>query len=436
MGFLLTILYTILFIFLIYKLKFFQNSCLKPKVISGIFLLKIFFGLMLWAVYAWHYGDRNTSDSFKYFDDASFIYNALFINPVHYLQMVTGFHADDPELMSYYENMKSWFKKYDYGLYNDNRTVIRFNALAYLFSFGFYPVHIVIWCFISLTGLMAVFKSVYPMLKDKGKELIVAVFLLPSVLFWGSGVLKEGILLFAFGLAIYHFNKLINNKYNLKTIAWTLASFSLLVFTKGYVVLALLPGLLSLIIVKITGNKYTGWKFFLTHLVLLFIVLNLYRINQEYDMLFYLYQKQKDFINLSGITEAKSFIETRIFEPSWKSLFLNGPEALFNVLARPLIFESSGLLILAAAAENLILLTIGLLSLIFFKKPERSQLPLLFFSIFFVISLSLIIGYVTPVIGAIVRYKIPMLPFFLIIFIIIADKEKIIKKLPFLIRKK
>ena len=431
MGFLLAVIYTILFIFLIYKLKFFQNSCLPPKAISGIFLLKIFFGVMLWAIYTWHYGNRNTSDSFKYFDDASFIYNALFINPVHYLQMVTGFNADDPELMVYYENMNSWFKKYDYGLYNDNRTVIRFNALAYLFSFGYYPVHIVIWCFMSLTGLMAVYKWTHPMLKDKGKELIVAVFLLPSVLFWGSGVLKEGILLFAFGLAIYHFNKLINNKYNLKTIAWAIVSFTLLVFTKGYVILALVPGLLSLIIVKMTGNKYTGLKFLLTHLVLLLIAINLYRVNQEYDMLFYLYQKQKDFINLSVLTEVKSFIETPIFQPNWKSLFLNGPEALFNVLARPLIFESSGLLILAAAAENTILLAIGLFSIIYFKKPEREQLPLLFFSIFFVISLSLIIGYVTPVIGAIVRYKIPMLPFFLIIFIIIADKEKIIKKLTF-----
>lgn len=432
MGILLAFTYTLLFIFLIYKLNFFKIQGLSAKVISGIFLLKVFFGFILWAIYTFYYDYRGTSDAFKYFDDAGFIYEALSVNPVHYIQILSGINAESEHLMVYLEQTNHWFKEYDYGIYNDNRTVIRLNAFVYLFSFGYYAVHVVFWCFMSFTGLVAIFKLLHPIIKNKTKELVFAVFLLPSVLFWGSGVLKEGILLFALGMLIYHFYQILYNKFSLLALVWITGSLILLVLIKGYVLLALIPGLTSLFIVKITGNKHIGLKFALTHLAILIIATNLYHIDRELDVLFYLYQKQKDFINVAELMDAGSFIKTRIFEPNWKSLVLNTPEAIFNVLARPFVFESSSIFTLAAATENLLIMIVALLFVSFYKKPEKEKLPLLFFSVFFVISLAAIIGLVTPILGAIVRYKIPLLPFVLIIFILLFDKERLIKKFPLL----
>ncbi|MDQ3192066.1 MAG: hypothetical protein M3Q58_10770 [Bacteroidota bacterium] len=397
---------------------------------AGIFLLKIFCGAIVWAIYTYYYDYRNTSDAFKYFDDAGVIYSALFNNPIHYLQMITGINADNESLLVYYEQTNHWFKQYDYGLYNDNRTIIRLNALVYLFSFGHYAVHIVFWCFMSFTGLVALFKLFSSFIKDKTPELVFAVFLLPSVLFWGSGVLKEGILLFGLGMLVYHFHLLLNKEFNTKSLIWILFSLIILILTKGYILLALIPGLASLIVIKFTGNRFIGLKFTLTHLIILVIATNLHYIDKELDVLFYLHQKQKDFINVAELMEAGSFIKTRIFDPNWKSLFLNTPEAVFNVLARPFIFESSKVFILAAAVENLLIMLLALLFITFFKKPKKEQLPLLFFSLFFVISLAAIIGLVTPVLGAIVRYKIPLLPFLLIVFLLFFDKDKFINKFP------
>ncbi|HET6244165.1 MAG: hypothetical protein H0V01_07305 [Bacteroidetes bacterium] len=431
MGILLALIYSLLFIFLIYRLDFFKVEGLSSKAIPGIFLLKILCGFILWLIYTHFYNYRDTSDAFKYFDDAAIIYNSLFVNPLHFLQMLSGVNAEGEHLMVYYEQTTHWFKEYDYGLYNDNRTVIRLNAFVYLFSFGHYAVHIVFWCFLSLSGLVAIFKMIHPILTDKTKELVFAVFLLPSVLFWGSGVLKEGILLFSFGLFLYYFNKIVYEKFSIKSLAWITGTFILLIFTKGYVLLALIPSIASLTVIKVTSNKYIGLKFALTHLVVLLIAINLYRIDQEFDVLFYLFQKQKDFINVAELMDAKSFIKTRIFEPNWKSLFLNTPEAVFNVLTRPFIFESTGILILAAALENLMIMGIAILFICFYKKPNKEQLPLLFFSVFFVLSLAAIIGFVTPILGAIVRYKIPLLPFLLTIFIIFLDKDKLIEKFSF-----
>lgn len=41
-------------------------------------------------------------------------------------------------------------------------------------------------------------------------------------------------------------------------------------------------------------------------------------------------------------------------------------------------------------------------------------------------------GLITPVMGAIVRYKVPALPFLMILLIQLIDKEKMIQKFPFL----
>jgi hypothetical protein len=42
------------------------------------------------------------------------------------------------------------------------------------------------------------------------------------------------------------------------------------------------------------------------------------------------------------------------------------------------------------------------------------------------------IGLVTPILGAIVRYKLPLMPFILMIIFTFTDIEKLIQKFPFI----
>jgi uncharacterized protein with HEPN domain len=48
----------------------------------------------------------------------------------------------------------------------------------------------------------------------------------------------------------------------------------------------------------------------------------------------------------------------------------------------------------------------------------------------FVIIQLLIIGETTPIIGAIARYKVPALPFLMISFLFMLDKNKLLKRIP------
>jgi hypothetical protein len=428
----LSLLYILLFLFLIRKSRFFKIEGLSFGFLSFAFILKMVFGILLMLIYSRYYTDRSTADVFKYFDDGKIMYESLFSNPLHFLQMFSGINADAEYLMPYYNEMNFWFKEYDYGIYNDNRTVIRLNALVMLFSFGNYGVHIAFWCFISLTGLTAIFKTFRPIMQGKTPELAFVVFLLPSVLFWGSGVLKEGILLFALGMLIYFYHKMLFTKFSAQALLWVVFSLLILLITKGYIVLALIPTLLSLILIKYTGSKYSFLKFLGTHVLSLLIAINLYRLSNELDVLYYLHQKQKDFINLAHLTDAQSLINTRIFEPHWTSLIYNSPEALLNVMLRPFPWEASNMFALFASVENILMFALIIFFLFFFKKPRKENLPLLFSALFFTLSLAGIIGLVTPILGAVVRYKIPLMPFLLIVFLIPFDKEKMLKKLPFL----
>ncbi len=71
------------------------------------------------------------------------------------------------------------------------------------------------------------------------------VFLLPSVLFWGSGVLKESLLLFALGTFLLYSMRATRGTIGFPAAALMLFSLALMFFLKIYVIASLLPGLVA-----------------------------------------------------------------------------------------------------------------------------------------------------------------------------------------------
>jgi len=248
---------------------------------------------MLWLIYTHLYTDRLTADIFKYFDDGKVIYDSLFTNPMDYFKMLLG--INDPSLLHYYQDMRHWSREFNQGLYNENRTLIRFNALIHIFSFGSYHVHTVFMCFLSTMGLMGIFKAFSVYLKDKSKELFAAVFLLPSVLFWGSGVLKEGLILFSLGMSIYYYFRIISEKFNIIHFILLLISLAFLSITKLYIVLIILPAMMAHLWISKSKNKYSELKY----LVVLISYFTAGLLIPNYDFPFMLMEKQRQAVNMA-----------------------------------------------------------------------------------------------------------------------------------------
>ncbi len=391
-------------------MKFFDVEGISKRTLSGIFILKIFFGLLLWAVYTFYYTDRSTADIYKYFDDSEIIFNTLKTNPVHFFKIITGIGNNTFEFDPYYGQMHYWARKIDSSIYNDSHTIIRFNALVRIFSLGYYNVHTVFICFLSLVGLTAIYKTFVPVLQDKKKELLFAVFLLPSVLFWGSGVLKEGLIFFALGLLIYHVNKL----FSVKSILICLAVGLLLALSKFYVWLAILPGLLFMLWINKSSSTKILLKFIIVITLILIVGLNIDKYTSIQNPLVTLSQKQIEFTKLAygnaydaynrPIPIAGSVIKIDTLKPTLASFIKNSPQALVNTFLRPYIWElKKSPMMLMAGAENIVLLLMILLCIIFIKPLKKIRWEYVLFCLSFVIIQFLIIGCTTPVLGAIAR---------------------------------
>ena len=428
MEIVLTTAYIAFFLFLIRKLTFFKVDGPSRNMISALFLLKICAGFVMFLLYTYHYTDRNTADIFKYFDDGRAILAVLFDNPIHYLQLILGINTDASYLQGYLENTNHWFKPYDSRAYNDTRTIIRFNAIVGLFSMGYYQVHNVVINFLSLAGLLLVYKAFLPFLKNKSMELAIGVFLIPSVIFWGSGVLKEGILLLGMGLTLYHGFILITDDKKWINLVWLIAGVALIALSKFYVLLALAPAFICYILVAKTSIKYTSIKYAVVLTLLLALGTLIGKLNPETSALQAIAQKQHNFIRLADSLQSGSKIEVSTLELTFTSFALNSPAALGNVLFRPHILEAQSPVILLAAIENAMLLLLLALFLFFFKF-ESTHINLLLFCLTFVLILYLLIGYTTPVMGAIVRYKAPALPFLYVMLLLIFDKDKFASKI-------
>ena len=146
-------------LWLISKWRFFQIEHINRRWLSGLFLLKVVAGLCVWAVYTYYYPYRNTSDAFRYYDDAMVILSSLPADPKVFFNFMLGINADAPEMQAYYEQMRGWTSAYNYGIAHDNPTVIRLNVIIGLFSRGYYHVHTVAFAAMSMIGTVAAYKA-------------------------------------------------------------------------------------------------------------------------------------------------------------------------------------------------------------------------------------------------------------------------------------
>lgn len=507
---LLSLFYACLFIWIIFRWRLFRCDGISKQSLSLLFVVKMAVGILLTLIYTYYYTVREEADIFKFFDDSKYIFNALFVNPLHYLQLVFGINADADYLQTYVAGTKYWAVQTDAyqeftgtlnaNFFNAHRLITRFNAVVRIFSFGHYTVHVVFMCFLSLMGLTAMFKSFYPFLKEKRKGLLVAVFLLPAVLFWSSGVLKEGFIFLTLGFFIYAFFDLMQKPRISSLLVWVITGI-FLTMLKYYLLAALILPMLAYAVVKWKSIRYPGFTYLLIFIFSVILSFTFSKVRNRFPgplqmladkqseqikegfggtycisndsitkeiVFFYpdvklnktpvdtarrLFRPQAGitayrysngqltgdsvlltdsllnhtvFYEISSRPTAGSFISIPVLKPEIRSFLKALPQGLFNVFFRPHVFEINNVMSFPAAIENLLLMLAFIISLIFssFSKLNKN---LFYFLLFSLLSLYIVVGITTPVLGNIVRYKAPFLPFFAIVILLLADNEKVTK---------
>jgi hypothetical protein len=254
-----------------------------------------------------------------------------------------------------------------------------------------------------------------------------AIILFPSILFWGSGLLKDGIILFATGCMLYSFSRMLNgSSYRLLNVFTFILSAILLALIKIYILMAMVPALIAWFWFSLDRKKII-LKFVVAHVALFSTVLALKYVSPRFDVVHYLDQKQREFFRALELEKPNHVLEIAPLENSISVILLQSVPAFFRTLLRPHIFEASGALIILAAVENLAILLMLIVALISIHKGTWTSDPLFYFSVSFFILIFMLIGLIVPVTGAIVRYKIIALPFMLYIFLHLFQSGKMDK---------
>ncbi len=425
----------IVVLWLVGKIPFVTKSGIKPLYLRILLLIKVAAGSMVMLVYS-NYYPKDTADLYNYLNDGEILYSALEKSPTDYVSMLTGIGDERPHLLEYYDSMSYWIKPFDYNLYNDNKIVIRFNAFFRLFSFGNIHIHNLLFNVLSFIGLIALFRFLGQHYSTRRRVLLLlTLFFVPTLLFWGSGILKESVLLFAFGLTIWSMGELLKKPFSKWHLAIFLFSATLFVHTKIYVVLSVISGIFFLLWARFRQRKLL-LSFLIVHILIAVAAFNLQYFGSGYDIVSLISSKQKDFINMiTLLTQAGSAVELPLLDGTVWGLVKAAPVGFFNALFRPHIFEFHNIMSFAAALENLFLLVFIVLGL-FFSRRQNFYSSTVLFSLSFTIILLIITGITTPVLGALVRYKLPALPFIYALIITVIDYRQFEKTMRYLHRKR
>lgn len=399
---LLPTLYFLLFAFIIYKCRFFRIDPIPSFWNVVFFGIKVAASYSLYVVYTRIYSNREMSDIFKFFDDSEAFFRLAKVAPKDFFLNLLGWADDFNYGGKYADWMNNWLHPYGNRMYNDNRMMIRIHTLLRFFSGGNYHVHSVFFAFFSFMGLQFIAKSFAQFVQTNFRWMYASLFLFPSLLFWGSGCLKETIVILQLGVFTYAFFK-INQQFKWKYGLAILLSILAILLTKFYLLMVLIPCAVAYwIVCRNATVPIKTYGMVVVVFALSAVVLSFLYPAVDFSRL--LISKQHGFVNVGVETLSGSLISTYKISNSWWGIISFLPIAWYRVIFLPWPIGGSGLEIIAGI-ENLALLVFAFWRL---RKIQRRSFTNAFcFALLFIILLYTIIGITVPVMGAMVRYKVP-----------------------------
>lgn len=390
-------------------MPFFRLTFANRNLVFSVWILKVMATIAFFLIYSFYEPYKTGNDSLVYYNDGETLFNLAKTNKMSFIKLLTGvsINAED-ELNT--KQMNYWNRPYDSVVPNDNRTIIRINALLHFLSFNNYLVHLILMSFLSFIGLMAIYKSVLCCCFEHRWKAILPIFIIPSTLFWSSGNIKEPIFVLALGLSLFYYFK-ISKKFKITSVLLFILSMWLLLNIKSYVFMLLIPLLFAHFSYS-RIKKFNALVYYLASFGLwIGLGLIVAFIKPSYSFVYLIYAKNIDFINMLSVHGSGSTFTIPVLENSFWSIVYHSPEALFNALTRPWIWEANIWPKQLAATENIILLVVAIFFLLTMKWKSIKTNNFFWLSMFFAISLLILSGLVTPNMGALVRYKSLALPF-------------------------
>ncbi len=383
-------------------------------------MVKIFCAISICLVYTQYY---SSGDATGYFEQGRAIHNLLYKNPRYFFEVL--FYGPNPDNYYYFDDITGYV---DYHTWTADYSSMYFSRICAVLCFlcfnSFITCTIVLsWiCYNGIWKLYLLFCEQFPKITT---QLAISILFVPSVVFWGSGLLKDTITLSCIGWYSHGFyHLLVKKQYKLQNVALVLVSAYLLIVLKPYILFALLPGsFIWLSYEKIGKTKNKVVKLIIAPILMISGVVGSFYVLSSLGDVLGVYSLdtvleravvvQKDL--KSNYYGGNSF-DIGDFDASVGGVMSKAHLAINAALFRPYLWEVRNPLMLLSALEStyVLILTTGLMIRLkflgFFKLIWQN--PLLLFSVLFSLFFAFSVGLSTPNFGALSRLKIPCIPFF------------------------
>lgn len=336
-----------------------------------------------------------------------------------------------------YEDVYAYASKIAFFSDPTSYAVVKISAMFDLLTFSTYSATAILFSVFSFVGMWMFFLTFYERYPQLHRWLAIAAFFIPSVFFWGSGLLKDTITLGALGIATYQISMIfINREKSLVRWLQLALSFYLLYTIKLYILLTFLPAailwvfLANLQSIRSLVIKFMAFPFVICTALALayFAALTAGQDNEKYALASLGKTAQVTAYDIRYWTgrDAGSGYTLGELDGTFGSMLRLAPQAINVTLFRPYLWEVNNSLMFMSALESFLLLILCLFTLI--KKNIRLFLaagnPEIFFSIIFSLTFAFAVGVSTFNFGTLVRYKIPSLPFFLVAIVVMLYHSK------------
>jgi len=423
------LLYTLVFI----HSKRYRGTGLRKYFLSA-FILHIV-GTILYAMviqYFYGYGD-----SFGFFEGGKFIRNLVSTTGDPFTPFFSS--GDDFQKMAMVNSGSDFVLPTGIDV-DANLWVMKISALLSYISFNSYLIVSLFFGMFSFFGIWKLFKTFNEILQKSGQRILaIALLYTPSIWFWGGGLIKDSLCLGCIGFIVYFCYKLfIKKNISLKDPILLFAMFYLLFSIKSYLANTLLLSLaISFILFIFLQSKKNIFKLITASFLFLFITIVVF-INFSSSIDSVVEDATKN-IEIYKSVYANADIEDERSKASFEGsanigslsdFAINTPQAIFTTLFRPFLWEVKKPIMAFSALESLLGFIITIFVLI--KCRIRSFFyyiftdPYILFCFIYSMALSTIIGNSTFNFGTMIRYRLPIIPFylFMLLYIYIKNADK------------
>lgn len=288
--------------------------------------------------------------------------------------------------------------------------------------------------------LFVVFCELYP---SRHSEFAFSFLKIYSALFWGSHVNKDTICLALLCLIIYYLHRMfIQLKISPLSAFGLLVAVVVLFIIKNYVLVAAMPGMIYWIMRKNQEKLFGGMMSKLFAPVMIgvagIVVLLLYgSLAQNFEQLSSdeLEKKAAGFQSWHQTIQedqgGSGYTLGADLDYSVGSIIRYAPQAIIITLFGPFPWQARNLVMALSALEALYFLYLFLNAMI--RRGGTARIlkvlddPVMFFCLTFVLIMAIAIGLTSFNYGALVRYRIPLMPFFSVLLILLSG-EKVMKR--------